>query len=289
MINTYNFESGNKGVRLAITGAVHGNEVCGAIAIQALIDKLNSGEIKLCSGSLLLIPIANPEAYKKGVRFIDENLNRVFTKFDKPESYEQKIANELTAAVSGCDVLLDLHSIHTKGWPFIMHFGLFSDDEERFLNSLDVPYIVEGWAEAYERSFPSGKGANVHTVSFMHSIGKMAVGVECGLHNDISAVETASRTINKALEHFGLIEKIGDIRHEKAQHVLMKKVYVRESMEDIFTQDFAHGSEVKKGDVIVIKKSGEKIVAEDDCLVLFPRPNCPLNEEFFYTGVYKYQ
>jgi predicted deacylase len=117
MIQAHHFCSSEPGPRLALMGGIHGNEVCGPKALQPLIQDLQAGKIRLVRGSLLVIPVANPKAYAKNSRFVEENLNRVFTPHDNPRTYEQKLANTLTGLLSGCDALLDMHSIHSRGTP----------------------------------------------------------------------------------------------------------------------------------------------------------------------------
>ena len=62
MLEVFEFKTVNPGKSILITGAVHGNEVCGAIASRNIIAKIESGELKLKSGSITFIPVSNPEA-----------------------------------------------------------------------------------------------------------------------------------------------------------------------------------------------------------------------------------
>lgn len=284
MIHAHYFASTAAGPKLAITGGIHGNEVCGIKALTRLVGELDSGQVTLRQGSLVLVPVANPEAYVRNVRFVDENLNRVFTPTENPATYERKLANVLAPIVGECDALLDLHSIHSKGEPFGMYFGHFSDAEDAFINALGMPLIVEGWAEAYAASLPGiNRGQETHTAAFMRSRGKIAAGVECGLHDDPAAVDVAYAAIIRALAHFGLIDNVQPSA-PAARRIMMEKVVLRPETGDRLAQDFVHGDAVKKGDVIAHLKDGGHIVAEKDTLVLFPRPACPVGEEWFYTG-----
>ena len=74
----YQFKSINysalaAGPRLIISGAVHGNETCGTVAINRVMAQFDSGELQLVSGSLTFVPVANPMAYALGQRSGERN------------------------------------------------------------------------------------------------------------------------------------------------------------------------------------------------------------------------
>jgi predicted deacylase len=66
--------------------------------------------ITLLSGSVTFIPVCNPLAKEKNVRYIEENLARVFDEHKNPVSYEQKLATQLSDYVKNADAILDIHS-----------------------------------------------------------------------------------------------------------------------------------------------------------------------------------
>lgn len=284
MLQAYRFQSLEKGPFLAITGAIHGNETCGTEAILSLIADLESGRVVLERGGLLLIPIANPRAHAENKRLIDENLNRVFYPTENPASYERRLANQLTSMISGCDMLLDLHSIHTQGWPFCMRFGMFSEAEESMIAATGLPFIVEGWAEAYAASLPQvDKGQAGHTAAYMHSLGKPAVGVECGFHDDPQSAIVGRDVIMRVLAHLGLIRRTVEVKAPPS-YVLLQKVFLREAMEDKLARDFIHGEEIRRGQVLALRQDGREITASEDGMILFPRPDCPVGEEWLFTA-----
>lgn len=95
--------------------AVHGNETAGTQACRRIIDEIERGALALKNGKMTLVPVCNPEAYRRDVRNIDENLNRVMTVHDNPRSYEQKLANEICPLIREHRFTLDLHSTHCVG------------------------------------------------------------------------------------------------------------------------------------------------------------------------------
>ena len=115
LIEKYVFNGENNGLNLLILGGVHGNETAGVKAGLKVISELQQGKIKLKNGRLTIVPVCNPEAYKKGVRSVEENLNRVMKIHQNPQSYEQRLANEICPLIKESRMLLDLHSTHCQG------------------------------------------------------------------------------------------------------------------------------------------------------------------------------
>jgi len=114
------FTSPNPGPGLIILGAVHGNEVCGTLAIRRLIDAIDRGTVTITAGRLTLVPVTNPLAYGKRQRNGDRNLNRHLAPRTDPLDYEDHIANWLCPLLAQHDVLLDLHSFQAPGSAFVM-------------------------------------------------------------------------------------------------------------------------------------------------------------------------
>jgi hypothetical protein len=149
------------GVRLIVLGAVHGNETCGTQAIKRTIDDIERGHLELMRGSVTLVPVTNPLAYQFGRREGERNLNRNLRPTDHPADFEDRIANWLCPLLERHDVLLDLHSFHTPGEPFVMlgpennagalePFSLAAE-ERAFARHLGVRRFVDGWLDTYAR------------------------------------------------------------------------------------------------------------------------------------------
>ena len=77
---------------LLVTGAVHGNERCGPQAIRQAATEIASGALKLEHGRVVFVPVVNRLADYRNVRFVDENLNRIFKYHSDPKTLEQRIA-----------------------------------------------------------------------------------------------------------------------------------------------------------------------------------------------------
>ena len=188
LITKYEFEAPEEGIKLLILAAVHGNETAGTKACNRLMAELNSGMVTLKKGFLTIVPVCNPEAYRKDVRCVEENLNRVMTFHENPQTYEQRLANEICPLIKRSRVTLDLHSTHCPGdVPFA-----FCDYPDKYnqtlINALDVEYVLEGWPEIYGRQQQITDYSTEHCA---HVYGKTATTLECGYHKAPEAAELA--------------------------------------------------------------------------------------------------
>ena len=143
-IKIVNFRSLQPGPTFTVLGAVHGNEPCGAAAINRLVADVDSGAVALRQGTLQLVPVCNPRAYARNVRFVERNLNRSLYPKDKPVHYEDHIDPILCDALDRSDAVLDLHSYASQGGPF-MFLSAFTDDATvKQVKSLGaVSYLVK--------------------------------------------------------------------------------------------------------------------------------------------------
>ena len=144
MLEKFVFKGNNDELHLLVLAAIHGNETAGVRACQRVIQEFQSRQLKLTHGSLTLVPICNPEAYKKDVRCIDENLNRVIVPHPHPQTYEQGLANEICELINSHRLTLDLHSTHCIGdVPFA--FCDYPDEyNQKLISALDVDFVLEG-------------------------------------------------------------------------------------------------------------------------------------------------
>jgi len=147
------------GVRLIVLGAVHGNETCGTQAIEAVMAELDSGALRLVAGSVSFVPVTNALAHAHRRREGDRNLNRALQPTAAPRQFEDHVANWLCPLLAEHQVLLDLHSFHGGGQPFVM-LGPRDNDgplepfaqaarEAALVRCLGVGRAVDGWLGTY--------------------------------------------------------------------------------------------------------------------------------------------
>src|SRR5438046_10383537 len=89
------FAAAAPGTRLIVTGAVHGNETCGTLAIRRVLDDIAKGRLEIVTGEVTFVPVTNPLAYERQQRQGDRNLNRKLVPSEDPREFEDHVANWL--------------------------------------------------------------------------------------------------------------------------------------------------------------------------------------------------
>jgi uncharacterized protein len=272
------FDSGRPGPTLLVTGGVHGNEHCGPKAIRQVITEIASGALTLKRGKLIAVPVVNLLAHERNVRFVDENLNRIFMHHDSPKTHEQRVANEILPLIDECDFLLDLHSVHAPGAPPFAFIDNDNPEHQAFVRAIGLDYILTGWDRLY-----SGAGRNQPaSTDYAQSRGKIAACVECGGHDDPSAPDVAHACILGALRHLGMAAG-GEARRRPATVVEFSKVVIKER-DGHLARAWRDLDPIRRGEVIAEYEDGQKVVAEQPGFILLPFADATLGAEWFYIG-----
>jgi len=300
----------NPGVKLIVLGAVHGNETCGTQAIQRVMAEIQDGQIHIVAGSVTLVPVTNPLAYARQQRMGDRNLNRNLYPQPTPVDFEDHVANWLCPLLAQHQVLLDLHSFHTAGEPFVMlgpdnNTGTLepfaqADTEEALALRLGVRRLVDGWldtyalgvqrrvahhpAEAEARGLNTEPRYGVGTTEYMRSVGGCALTLECGQHDDPSAPEVAYRAIHNALAHLGLISQIAPPAVAKPEALRLYQVIDKVHADDAFSRAWASFDPVAAGELIGVRHDGSEVAANSDGFIVFPNPKALPGQEWFYLA-----
>lgn len=95
---------------LAVVGSIHGDEPAGKKAIERVVEELDFKKP-------VRFIIANEEALKKNVRYIESDLNRSFPGDKNSKSHEEKLAAEILDKLEGMTVL-DIHTTRSYAKPF---------------------------------------------------------------------------------------------------------------------------------------------------------------------------
>lgn len=287
MIKSVTFASPQPGPRLFVTGAVHGDEICGPAAILRAIDAFETGQILLKTGSVTFVPVCNPQAYARGVRFIDRNLNRFLVPQAAPDCYEAFLGNLLCPLLEQCDFLLDLHSDPSGNVPFVFVGSFDRADEVAFAACLGAPHIVAGWAQTYARM---GRGAkerssdeSTGTTEYARRFGAQTVTLECGQHQDPAAEQTAFHAILRALAHLGLTDSSSLPNPAAPDHIEICHVFYKDAP-GALTRPLPTFAPVHQGEILARYDDGPEIAAPFDGVAMMASPAAPLGTEWFYLG-----
>lgn len=280
------FEAPKPGKHLLVLGAVHGDEICGPAAIDALVPEIASGALPLVAGRVTFVPVCNPQAYAQGQRYIDHNLNRDLRRREKPVDYEDHLANLLCPLLEECDVLLDCHSYAAQGPAFIWA-GVETPEEQAFCRCLGPEIELFGWAPSYARLLGQVDGTiAIGTTEYMRQFGGMGVTLECGSNQDPRSVDVARLAIRRAMAFCGLCaaeEGVSSSFPLKTRGRL-EEIYWQQDR-GTFVKDWHHMDAVAAGETIALREDGTSLCALQDGFIIFPRADCPVGDEWFYFGV----
>lgn len=201
----HRWRSAHPGPRVLVQALTHGNEICGAIALNWLQQQIAAGWRPLC-GELTLV-YANHAAYARfdpadpyASRFVDEDLNRVWadeTLNGPGESSELQRARELRPFVDEAEFLLDIHSMGEPCRPLMVCGRL--DKSAAFARALGQPADL-----LIDTGHPSGLRMVERGGFGDAASAKKALLIECGQHWESAAAEVAVDTLVRFLGLCGL-------------------------------------------------------------------------------------
>ncbi len=201
----WTFAAARPGPHVLVQALTHGNEVCGAIALERLLRE----RVRPARGTLSLV-FANVAAYLRfdpadpfASRCVDEDFNRLWTAavLDGPRtSVELARARELRPLYERVDYLLDLHSMSEPCLPLAMA-GVQAQGYRARARDRHA---------ATRRSSTRGhaSGKRLRDYAFFDDPGdpRNALLVECGQHWEAAAPEVARQAVLRFLQHFGMLE-----------------------------------------------------------------------------------
>jgi len=268
----HSFDSGIAGPHVMIMALTHGNEVSGAITVDAFLKR----ELRPIRGRLTLA-FGNVAAYHRfdpqdidATRYLDEDMNRVWLpgKLDSDlDSIELRRARQLRPVVDSVDLLLDIHSMHEEAPP-VMMCGAQRKGQD-FAATLGVPQnVVVDAGHANGRRLRDYEGFNDPASP------KNALLIETGQHFSRRSREVALDTAARFLLTTGTVRREDVAEFIREQEVLPQRFLevtspvVARSMDFSFVEDF-RGLEV-------IEKAGTVIGHDGDTPIVTPHDNCVL-------------
>jgi len=206
-------------------------------------------------------------------------------------------------------VLLDLHSFHSSGTPFVMVGPTDNDGplepftqaarEEALAVRLGVSRAVDGWLGTYAvgvarrramtAAFPEATldldpRYGIGTTEYMRSIGGCALTLECGQHADPGAPAVAYRAIVNTLAHLRLIDAPDPAPAPHVECLSLCEVIDKLHPGDAFAQAWHSFDSVAAGQPIGIRHDGSAVVAPFNGHVVFPNAAAEAGHEWFYLA-----
>ena len=266
------FDSGKPGPHVMVNAVTHGNELCGAIAVDRLF-KMNvqptRGKLTLAFANVAAFHSFNP-ALPHASRFIDEDFNRVWTPatLDGPrQSAELTRARAMRPVIDQIDFLLDIHSMHDPHGPVMISGPL--DKGIALSKQTGVPEFIVADAGHANGTRMRDYGGFGDPAS-----GKAALLVECGQHWERASGELAWQTTWRFLRALDVVDRaLAESQIDRATVPAQKVVRVTEAV-------IANGKDFKFADGLrglsVVEKRGDLIATDEGKPVAAPYDNCVL-------------
>ena len=271
------FDSGATGPHVLVTALTHGNEICGAIAL----DRLFRANLRPRHGKLTLA-FDNVAAYRSfdrrvptASRFVDEDFNRLWapaTLDGLRHSTELARARALRPVVDAADFMLDIHSMQYATAPLMLAGTL--DRSLALAQRVGIPELImcdAGHAAGPRMRDYGGFGDPASP--------KTALLIEAGQHWERRAAEVATDVMLRFLIAVGSLS-IEDARplggsdfdaHPRQRTIQVTEAITISGANFEFVEDF-RGLEVlpQKGTLIGRDNGREVLTPYDNCVLIMP-------------------
>lgn len=272
-------EGAKKGITVVVFAGIHGNENSGIFAIQEVFNRLKQFDI---NGTIYGIS-GNLKALEANKRFIDEDLNRIWTfenldrlirkKELNTEEKEQSeifdLLNEIVSLNPGPFYFIDLHTTSSKTMPFITISDALIN--RRFSKLFPVPIVLG--IEEY---------LNGPLLTYINQLGYVSIGFESGQHDEINSIKNHMSFLFLALvyarvvkqedivdfkEHYNAINSASNNHADIYEVIHLHRI----QQNDVFKMinGFKSFQPIKKG-VLLAESNGEKIKSEKKGILFMP-------------------
>ena len=259
-------ESGRPGPHVAVTGLMHGNELCGAIVLDQLLRQGLSPAV-----GRLTVGFANLEAFSRfdpsqptASRFVDEDLNRIWDPAvldGSRRSSELDRARAMRPLIDTIDLLLDIHSMLWPSDPLILSGPTAKG------RSLGQAIGTPGMVIA-----DHGHISGPRLIDYCRFIGPetpAAVLVEAGQHWERHAVECANGTLEGLLHCTGL--KPGPKHSAPGRAAEVTVAVTAATSAFSFVRDFRGGQIIpERNTLIALDGTAEIRTPHDNCMLVMP-------------------
>jgi len=270
----WSFTAAAPGPHVMLTALMHGNEICGAIAL----DRMLLAGLRPARGRITLA-FCNIEAYRHfsridpaSSRYVDEDMNRIWDPgalAGPRNSQELRRARMLRPLIDTVDYLLDIHST-TNVNPPMMLTGLAQKHLD-FARAMGFPVhlVRDAGHEGGQRLRDYGRFADPQSPA-------VALLIESGQHWAKETAETASEAAWRFLAATGVLSAADAApwlqRPAASQRVIQVTDRVTIQSDDFRFFDTYEGFEVIERAGTVIARDGGKDIRTpyDECVLIMP-------------------
>jgi len=287
----WRYSAATPGPHVCVQALTHGNEVCGAIAVDWLMRQ----DFRPACGTLTCI-YANIEAYERWdpaepfkSRCVDEDFNRLWTEdvLGGPrQSADLARARALRPFYDSTDYLLDLHSM-TDPCPPLSLAGQHRKGLD-LARALGMPRDI-----VIDAGHAAGK--RLRDYAFFGDAGdpRASLLIECGQHWEKAAIDVAKQSLLRFLRHFAMADPaLLDAHLDQAPLPPQRAIEVTAAIA-IHSDRFEFALPVsglmciaRAGTLLARDGADEVRTPYDDCVLIMPTRRPKKNETAVRLGRY---
>jgi predicted deacylase len=263
----WRFDAATPGPHVVITSLIHGNEIAGAVALDALLRAGPSprrGTLTLIFANLDAVARFDPDN-PTASRFAEEDMNRLWepAMLDSTRvSLELARARALRPFVEQADMLLDLHSMLWPGDPLILCGP--TDKGRALARAVGVPPLVVA-----DHGHAGGRRLIDYAPFVDPADPRTAILVEAGQHWEPSTVQTMRDAIAGMLATTGLAPPRSAAPPTRLAEVTLAVTATSNNF--AFACAFRGGDVVRRRDTLIAMDGSAEIrTPHDDCLLVMP-------------------
>ncbi|MGS2725735.1 succinylglutamate desuccinylase/aspartoacylase family protein [Psychroserpens sp. BH13MA-6] len=235
----------SKGPTMVFFAGLHGNETAGVFALEATLKTLNP---EIINGTIYGVS-GNLKALEKNQRYLDVDLNRLWTKsqLEARQSHSElnseeierndvfQVLKAIIASNSGPFYFIDFHTTSSKTLPFItINDALIN---RKFSKLFPVPIVLG--IEEY---------LNGPLLSYINELGYVSLGFESGQHDEKEAVDNCVTFIHLSLVFTEMLSKENSPQFLNHYQNLQRNA---QSIAKIFEVTYLH--QIKQGETFTME------------------------------------
>ncbi|WP_254454816.1 succinylglutamate desuccinylase/aspartoacylase family protein [Acetobacter estunensis] len=261
----HRFTAVESGPHVALTALMHGNEYAGAIVLADLL----RARLRPHRGTLSLI-FLNLEAFARfscetpiRSRFVEEDMNRLWTNRSVSSSQEQRRVHQLLPYIETVDTLLDLHSMLWPGDPLLLA-GPSPMGAELAADIGTPPLVViDGGHMAGPRLIDMPHFTRPHSSA-------RACLLEAGQHWSLDTLDVTRATVKRFLSVTGVTDASPrPVPASRIVHVTHR--VLAQTGRFTFTQPYCSGTVIPERNTLIATDGPDEIrTPYDNCMLVMP-------------------
>ncbi|HUK06366.1 MAG TPA: M14 family metallopeptidase [Stellaceae bacterium] len=268
------FDSGKPGPHVYVNALTHGNEICGAIAV----DRLFRLGVRPAQGKLSL-GFANVAAFRTfdprnptASRFVDEDINRLWdaaTLNGQRKSVELARARELRPFIETVDFLLDIHSMQ-HSTEALMLAGLTEKSLE-LAHRVGAPRLI-----VRDKGHSAGSRMRDYGALGDPASPKAALLIECGQHWEKAAADVAHDVTWRFLAVTGTLSPAESERQMTRPPADQRVITVTQAVTITsdrfeFLRDYRGLEVIPRQGTVIARDGGREVrTPYDNCVLIMP-------------------